>query len=114
MYNQDPFLPTDVTHNVSKLKPDDNNEPFLLVTFNAVVASTTIARQEIYEKAGANITRAQQRDKTNFTKRHSNSPSIKIGEFVLHQNNKHRDKKDGIDLGPRLDLVSYLLTARKP
>ena len=79
MYNRGPFLPIDVKHNLSKLKLGDNNETFDLDTFNVVVASTTIARQEIYQRASASITRAQQKPKIDFAKIHSNSPSIKIG-----------------------------------
>ena len=46
-----------------------------------LIPSTTIARQEIYEKV--------------YIKRHSNSPSIKIREFLLLQSNKLHDRKGG-------------------
>lgn len=44
MYNEDTVLLVDGKHNLSKLKPDNNNEPFDLGTFNPVVASKTVVR----------------------------------------------------------------------
>lgn len=44
LYNEDTVLLVDGKHDLSKLKQRNNNEPFDIGTFNAVVASTTVVR----------------------------------------------------------------------
>ena len=69
-------------------------------TFEAILASATRIRGEIYESATSNIRNAQDKQKKDFDQRHLSNTEIKVGDLlcnniILLYNNKRKDKKRG-------------------
>ena len=64
-------------------------------TFEAILASATRMRGEIYESATSNIRNAQDKQKKDFDQRHLSKTEIKVGDLILLCNNKRKDKKGG-------------------
>ena len=64
-------------------------------TFEAILASATRIRGEIYESATSNIRNAQDKQKKDFDQRHLSKTEIKVEDLILLCNNKRKDKKGG-------------------
>ena len=76
---------------VSSLQVAKHNLSYL-DTSNAVVASTTIIRQEIHGNTSASITKAQEKQKSYFDK---SQVHHLVGDFVLFPNIKLHNIKGG-------------------
>ena len=109
MYNRDAVLPIDVKHKLSVTDNFDDNEPFDMEMFDAVLASVIDIRTEIHYHAEENIKKVQNKQKRNYDRRHlCSADDIHVGDAVLLKNNKCKDRKGGKFsfkwLGPYYDV----------
>ena len=94
IYNRDPVLPIDVKFSLAEREVNET-EVFDEEMFEAILASTTRIRREIHESATINITKAQDKQKEDFDRRHTSNSEIKVGDLILLRNNKRRVRKGG-------------------
>ena len=94
LYNREPVLPIDVKYG---LNPDGPtiDYPFDLKTFKDIYSVTQSMRTEVHAKAGQNITKAQDKQKRDYNRRHAAPTKIQVGDEILLKNLKREDGKGG-------------------
>ena len=94
IYSRDPVLPIDVKFSLAEREINET-EVFDEEIFEAILASTARISREIHESATINITKAQDKQKEDFDRRHTSNSEIKVGDLILLRNNKRTVRKGG-------------------
>ena len=98
LYNREPILPIVVKYNLEGKVPaaeSQGEEPFDAQTFETVLSAAKVIRDGVHEDASKHISKAQEKQKRDYNRRHSLPCPIKVGDIVLLKNNKREDRKGG-------------------
>ena len=105
MYNREPILPIDVKYNFDQQgEVYDDTFPFDQETFDAIFSSALNLRRGVHATAEQNISKAQEKQRRDYNRRHTLPTTIKCEEKVWLKKQKRQDRKGGkfsyIWLGP--------------
>ena len=96
MYNRHPILAIDVKYDLEcNGGRAEDESPFSMGKFDAVLSSTLSLREETHKAAREIITKAQERQKRDYDRRHKFPSSFKVNSKVWLKNQKRIDKKSG-------------------
>ena len=83
MYNRHPVLPVDIKYSVNGTdETSENDQPFNMEVFNAILSSTLSLREEAHQEASKNIAKAQEKQQKDYNRRHTVPTSLKIKDKV--------------------------------
>ena len=96
MYNRHPVLPVDIEYSLNGTdETSENDQPFNMEVFNAILSSTLSLREEAHQEASKNIAKAQEKQQKDYTHRHTVPTSLKIKDKVWLKNQRRQDRKGG-------------------
>ena len=72
MYNRHPVLPVDIKYSLNGTdETSENDQPFNMEVFNAILSSTLSLREEAHQEASKNIAKAQEKKQKDYNRRHT-------------------------------------------
>lgn len=96
MYNRHPVLPIDIKYSLNGTdETSENDQPFNMEVFNAILSSTLSLREEAHQEASKNIAKAQEKQQKHYNRRHTVPTSLKIKDKVWLKNQRRQDRKGG-------------------
>ena len=101
LYNREPTLPVDVKYDLEGHSMPRHSTPSY--------PPVKVIRDEVHEDASRNISKAQEKQKWDYNRRHSLPCPIKVGDNVLLKNNKKEYRKGGSSPINGLVLTLYAI-----
>ena len=96
MYNRRPVLPVDIKYNLNGTdETSENDQPFNMEVFNAILSSTLSLREEAHQEASKNIAKAQEKQQKDYNRRHTVPTSLKTKDKVWLKNQRRQERKGG-------------------
>ena len=69
MYNRHPVLPVDIKYSLNGTdETSENDQPFNMKVFNAILPSTLSLREEAHQEASKNIAKAQEKQQKDYNR----------------------------------------------
>ena len=89
IHNRHPVLPVDIKYSLNGTdETSENDQPFNMEVFNAILSSTLSLREEAHQEASKNIAKAQEKQQKDYNRRHTVPTSLKIKEKSLAEKPK--------------------------
>ena len=96
MYNRHPVLLVDIKYSLNGTdETSENDQPFNMEVFNAILSSTLSLREESHQEASKNIAKAQEKQQKDYNRRHTVPTSLKIKDKIWLKNQRRQDRKGG-------------------
>ena len=114
MYNRHPVLPVDIKYSLNGTdETSENDQPFNMEVFDAILSSTLSLREEAHQEASKNIAEAQEKQQKDYNRRHTVPTSLNIKDKVWLKNHRRQDRKGGNFLISGQARIVYYRTYNK-